>query len=286
MPKLFYFFSSLLLGSIVTISQPAADVVPSETTVNPTTPALLSVEPSNVVIPANTLRFYLTFSNSMARGQVKQHIWIEDALGNTVENPFLQLGIELWDSQQKRLTLLIDPGRIKTGVGPNMLIGAVFREGHQYAIVVSKAMLDINSMPIGIDQRIEFVTGPAIVDPVELSSWKIDLPAAGSRSPLIVRFDRIMDVGTSRRMIAIHDTHGKPLNGKFESHSTYMEFFPSLEWVEGVYRLKVDVEIEDVAGNSIVAPFETNRTDEDLDILSELSFKIIGGNEQTQPPTL
>ncbi len=284
MLKLIYFSILVLIGSMMSVGYSAADHTTAEITPHTSIPALEFVTPSNAVIPANTLRFYLTFSNSMERGQVTQNIWVEDHFGTTIENPFLKLGVELWDPQQKRVTLLIDPGRIKTGVGPNELVGAVFKENYRYAIVVSGAMQDVDGVPIGIEQRIEFTAGPAIVDPVNLSLWKVDLPPAGTRFPFIVRFDRIMDVGTSTRMIAIHGTDGKALKGKVVSHGTYLEFFPLLDWVEGVHHLKVDMEIEDVSGNSIVVPFEKNGDDVYINVLSELTFQIIDRDDRIRSP--
>ena len=48
-------------------------------------------------LPENTLRIYLTFSESMAYGQVRENIQLKDKNGNLLSNSFLNLGIELWD---------------------------------------------------------------------------------------------------------------------------------------------------------------------------------------------
>ncbi len=277
MLKLICFIIAVVMGSIVSISYAVADSSQVGITPNASSPVLESIHPSNAVIPVNTLRFYLYFSNAMQRGQVAKHIWVEDRYGEPVENPFLNLGVELWDPLQKRLTLLVDPGRIKTGVGPNQLVGTVFKEHQHYAIVVSRNMRDVNRVPTAIERRITFTAGPAVVDPVDVSLWDFELPSAGTRSPFIIRFDRIMDVGTSKRMISIHGVNGKALKGRFISHGTYLEFFPLQNWVVGAHRLKVNAEIEDVSGNSIVVPFEKNGVVGDSNVLTELTFKIISG---------
>ena len=53
----------------------------------------------------------------MNRGDVYRQIqMIELAENQTVQWPFLEMGEELWNQDMTRLTLLIDPGRIKRGV--------------------------------------------------------------------------------------------------------------------------------------------------------------------------
>ena len=47
-------------------------------------PVLSGFAPSAAEIPANTLRFYLTFSQPMARGQVRDTIRLTRADGNTI----------------------------------------------------------------------------------------------------------------------------------------------------------------------------------------------------------
>ncbi len=49
----------------------------------------------------------------MSRGDSYRHIQLRDAKGKAVELPFLELGEELWNPDMTRLTLFIDPGRVK-----------------------------------------------------------------------------------------------------------------------------------------------------------------------------
>ena len=77
---------------------------------------VVAVYPSSATLPENQLRFYLHFSAPMSRGEVYQHLQLLDQDGKPIVLPFLEIGEELWDTTGQRLTLLIDPGRIKRGL--------------------------------------------------------------------------------------------------------------------------------------------------------------------------
>ena len=49
------------------------------------TPELVWHAPAGAQVPANTLRFYLMFSEPMARGQIRDSIWLERADGSRVD---------------------------------------------------------------------------------------------------------------------------------------------------------------------------------------------------------
>src|SRR6185503_6487743 len=55
------------------------------------------IYPSVNVLPENQLKFYVHFSAPMSRGFAYEHITLLDESGKRVEDPFLQLGEELWD---------------------------------------------------------------------------------------------------------------------------------------------------------------------------------------------
>src|ERR1051326_725915 len=69
------------------------------------------VYPSVNVLPSNQLRLYIYFSAPMSRGEASKRIHWLDSNGKTAEWPFL-ISEELWDPEQRRLTLIFDPGRI------------------------------------------------------------------------------------------------------------------------------------------------------------------------------
>ena len=119
-------------------------------------PTVTGYAPNLVTIPANTLRFYLTFSQPMARGQVRTAIRLVRSDGSVVDNAFLNLDVELWDHRQQRLTLILDPGRIKQGVGPNTRSGTPLKAGETFTLVVSGAMKSADGQPMASPKVIAY----------------------------------------------------------------------------------------------------------------------------------
>ena len=72
----------------------------------------------------------------MARGDVYKHISLIRADGSRVPSAFLNLSWNFWDVGQQRLTVLLDPGRIKRGVGPNLKAGPPLAENEAYTLRV------------------------------------------------------------------------------------------------------------------------------------------------------
>jgi hypothetical protein len=221
-----------------------------------TTPRLVSFAPSQAVIPANTLRLYLHFSEPMARGQLREMVSLVTAGGTQVASPFLSLEAELWDPSQTRATLLLDPGRIKQGVGPNVSGGAPLQGGQSYRLIVSPEMRSATGHPLGTPISVAFRVGPPERRAVDPETWEILAPAAGSHAPLCLAFDRIMDSGAALRLITMQGPNGQPVQGQISSDGGGWSLIPERPWQAGSYRLIVDPELEDVAGNTIGAPFD------------------------------
>ncbi|WP_171181262.1 hypothetical protein [Ruegeria sp. HKCCD8929] len=219
-------------------------------------PSLSAFSPSQSVIPANTLRFYLTFSEPMARGQVRDRIGLVGEDGQTVPNPFLNLETELWDNDQKRLTLILDPGRIKQGVGPNTLAGAPLVDGKRYRLVVSGEMQSAKGAPLGSELSVALRVGPAERRAINPDAWDVMVPAAGTSAPFSLAFDRIMDGGAVQRLLRLEGPDGDTIDGKLHTDGGGWSLTPHSPWQEGIYHLTVDPELEDVAGNTIRAPFD------------------------------
>jgi hypothetical protein len=236
-----------MAGQTLRVAVPAPDATP---------PRLVSFAPSQAVIPANTLRLYLRFSEPMARGQLREMVSLSTADGTPVASPFLSLEAELWDLSQTRATLLLDPGRIKQGVGPNVAGGALLQEGQSYRLTVSPQMRSAAGRPLGAPVSVAFRVGPPESRAIAPEVWEILSPAAGSHAPLSIAFDRIMDSGVVLRLITLHAPDGQPVAGQITSDGGGWSLIPGNPWQAGSYSLIVDPELEDVAGNTIGAPFD------------------------------
>lgn len=219
-------------------------------------PHVLSVLPSGLKIPSNTLRFYIAFSQPMARGQARSHISLEDEMGRKIANPFLNLATELWDREQERITLTIDPGRQKRGVGPNQIAGPALLPGRSYALVVSASFQSADGVAMGSEQRFTFRVTEPLRTGFSPGDWDIQLPAAGSVDPLVVVFDRMMDVGTAVRLLNVADHTKRSVSGAATTDGQVWRFAPTNAWSSGQYILLADPSLEDIAGNRRNSPFD------------------------------
>ena len=107
----------------------------------PTT-VVSQIYPSADVLPENLLKFYLYFSAPMSGGHIYEQIHLTNEKGDAVELPFLEIDEELWNADMTRLTLFLDPGRIKRGVKPLEEIGPALEEGKRYTLTIAREWLD------------------------------------------------------------------------------------------------------------------------------------------------
>lgn len=233
---------------------------------NPEQPqgSIVAIYPSSDVLPENQLKFYIHFSVPMSRGEAYRHIRLLDERGGMVAYPFLELPEELWDPKRQRFTLLLDPGRIKRGLKPREELGPALLEGHKYTLVISHQWRDAFGRPLKETIRKTFrVTGPDTVQP-NPDRWKLNLPAAGTRQPLVVQFDEPLDHGLLQRMIWVVDDQQRTVDGERAvlERETVWRFIPDTPWKPGTYRLRLDTRLEDLAGNSIARPFEVDLFEE------------------------
>jgi hypothetical protein len=216
--------------------------------------------PAVAIVPENLLRFYIQFSASMSRGSVYEHVRLLDTTNRPVELPFLELGEELWDAEQKRLTLLIDPGRIKRGVKPREDLGTVLRAGESFTLVVKSSWLDAQNRPLRKQFSKQFRVGPPIEQAIDPTQWQISVPLDDSRQPLTIDFPRPLDHALLERTITVRSTSGIQIEGEVlvSRGQQRWEFRPNGPWRPGKFEIVVDRALEDLAGNRIGRAFELN----------------------------
>lgn len=219
-----------------------------------------AVYPSAGELPENLLKFYLHFSAPMSRGHSYQHIHLLDEAGKEVELPFLELDQELWDPAMTRLTLLLDPGRIKRGVRPLEEIGSSLQPGHRYTLAIDHAWTDAAGEPLRADYRKSFSVSAAERTPPAPSEWRVTAPSAGGRGPLVVTFPHPMDRALALRLIRVAAPDGRDLDGTVElgDQERRWSFTPSSPWPAGPHALVIATTIEDLAGNNIGKAFDVD----------------------------
>jgi hypothetical protein len=217
------------------------------------------VFPSIDILPSNQLKFYLHFSAPMQRGGVWQHIRLLNDQGKKVDLAFLEIDQELWDSENRRLTVLFDPGRIKRGVKPQMDSGGAIVEGRHYTLVIDKELRDANGSELAEAYRKEFRGGPALRSGIDLKEWKITPPPAGSRTALQIDFPRPLDQALLEHVIHVHGPAGEIAGSvSIDAQETRWRFTPPEPWHAGAFNLVIDMALEDLAGNRIGRPFDVD----------------------------
>lgn len=218
------------------------------------------VEPSGDVLPENLLKFYLHFSAPMSRGEVYQRVRLTDASGRALDHAFLEIGEELWDRSGTRITLLLDPGRIKRGLRPREEEGPILEAGKSYALVVDREWPDAAGQAMRATYRKVFRAGPAQSRQLDPKEWVIKTPSPLSRGSLAVTFPQPLDRALLDRALVVLDPTGARVAGRASigEGSTRWEFTPAVEWTVGTYQLEIDTDLEDLAGNSVARAFEVD----------------------------
>jgi hypothetical protein len=226
------------------------------------TPATMvsHVYPSAGALPENLLKFYVHFTAPMSRGNIYDHIRLRDESGKDVELPFLEIDEELWDATMTRLTLIIDPGRIKRGVLPLEEIGPALEAGKSYALVIGREWRDGMGIPLKEGFQKTFKIEQPDREPPDPARWKIEAPQAGTRDQLAAVFPEPMDHALAQRLIRVTRESGELVEGKvsLEDQERRWIFTPDTVWRRGRYQLIIQTTLEDLAGNNIGKPFEVD----------------------------
>ena len=218
------------------------------------------IYPSAEVLPENLLKFYLHFSGPMSRGGIYQYVKLLKADGTPVDLPFLEIGEELWDRELTRLTLLIDPGRIKREINPIENLGPALQAGHEYTLVVDAAWPDAEGVPLRATYRKHFrVTSPDRTPP-DPHRWDVKAPKRQSRQPLRVLLGESLDHALASRLIQVRARDGMRVEGevRLADEERRWEFVPARPWQDADYEIVATRILEDLAGNSIGRPFEVD----------------------------
>ncbi len=225
------------------------------------TPPVTAVYPSGPVISDHTLRVSIEFA-SPQESPILPRLSLRNQDHSMLTGAFLEQ--ELWSPNRKQLTILFDPGRLKTDLGRQRTLGAPL-EG-QSNITLSLDETVIKSWSV------EHSRCRAIA----VSEWQILLPHSGRVTPLSVTFPEPIDF-QARHLIAVVDSTGRRVKGNealtdFERKWT---FTPERSWSSGTYRLLIHPDLENPCGDQIGDAFEHSIQDAPPLTLSR-TFRISG----------
>lgn len=220
-------------------------------------PKIVKIYPTADVLPANQLRFYIYFDRPMRGGkEIFNQIVLIDDKGKVIDDPWLL--DEIWDDENNCLIIYIHPGRIKWGVLLREMLGPVLFEKRQYSLVVRGDMIDPDGNKIGKDIVKKFRTTPEDRARLELSKWKLTPARAGTVERLHVGFPTSIDHRGLQKHLRVVDDKGQRVDGAIEigADEKSWAFLPKRNWQAQPYYLEVSPDLEDVAGNNPLRPFD------------------------------
>src|ERR1700751_1223394 len=230
--------------------------LPTEQSAVPT--EVQRIFPSGDYLPENLLRFYVCFSNAMQRGRVEAEISLLGPDGEPAPDVLYRAPVELWDRSMQCLTILLDPGRLKRGGGPNRELGPPLKVGQEYTLAVGSGMVDISGRRLRETVYKGFRVTEGVREPIAVEQWEIVPPATNSRQPLVLMFPRPLDWALLSPTITIVSTGQHSIDGQIviEQCERRWSFTPTSPWATGSYHVRVASSLEDVCGNNAIAAFD------------------------------
>jgi hypothetical protein len=224
----------------------------------PAEPEVTQVFPSCDVLPENLLRLYVRFSNPMRRRRAEDNIEILGPDGRPAPDVLYRAPVELWDRSMTCLTILLDPGRLKRGVGPNRMLGPPLKARQRYTLAIGSGMIDTYGHPLREGFSKSFIVSEAVREPIAIEEWKIRSPAADSRDPLELTFPTPLDWAQLWEGITIASERGERIGGRVEidQSETRWRFTPDAPWRAGAHSVRVSPGLEDPCGNTPYGAFD------------------------------
>jgi hypothetical protein len=210
----------------------------------PPTPRVVLVQPSGPQVPANLLRISIRLATPV-EGPLLPRITLLRADGSKIQEPFLEQ--ELWSPDGKVLTVLMHPGRVKSGLKARAQMGPILSAGDEVSLA-------LDGHPIK-----HWSVGPTDEAGPVTSAWKVSAVRADSLQPLVVVLDGPID-GQDVGYLAIADEGGRRVAGRarLKVGESAWTFTPDSPWRAGAYKLVVRGTLEDPAGNRLGSRFETS----------------------------
>lgn len=208
------------------------------------TPKVVEVQPSGPEVPANLLRISMRLAVPV-EGSLLPRLSLVRADGQPIDDPFLEQ--ELWSPGGKVLTIMLHPGRVKSGLNARAAMGPILSAGDDVVLVFDGR--PIKRWSVGPADRI----GPVA------SAWKVSDVRVGSKEPLVVTLDGSID-GRDAGYLAIAEAHHRrvPGDARLTNGESTWAFTPNAPWRAGTYQLVARGTLEDPAGNRLGGHFETS----------------------------
>lgn len=225
----------------------------------------VAIWPRASSLPSNVLRFYVEFDAPAEASFDRRDLRLLDQLGREIPESFLVLGHELWSLDGRRLTVFLDPARIKRRLGDGPGHNPAIHPGQWYSLSITGADGALSS---------SFLATAGVFTALDEALWSLDTPRSASFDPLHIRFDRVMDASLCSEEIAVLGPDGNLIKGSIglSNDGSVASFYPSSEWLSGNYCLEFSRLLEDVCGNRIGEPLDHLVSDQSRPRAAMMSF--------------
>jgi hypothetical protein len=228
----------------------------------PAATEVTGIQPTAAEVPVNLLRFYVWFSAPMSEGYAAGQVHLARDDGSIIAGALLPAMHELWDASRRRLTVLLDPARIKRGLAGHQAAGYPLRPGEPFRLVVEDGFRDAQGLPLRVPAERRYEVGGEERRHVDPATWELAVPPAGTSEPLRVTFGRPLDHGLVARCLRVRGPGGTLIDGAAQAGpgGQSWRLAPSRPWAAAVHQLIVEPVLEDLAGNSVSRVFDRDLT--------------------------
>ena len=226
-PLLFYclFFSTLFLACT------------ESGTVEASLPEVTAVYPTSDSLPENLLRMYVQFSQAMKTIGNLERIKLRNENGIEIKGAIFNNVYELWDKEQKQLTLIFDPARVKTGLNAHQSMGRALQPGENYQLIIDN-LEDIHHRALAAPYIKNLYILEADTVAPNIESWTLQAPPAATRTPLLLSFPAMLDQLSLQHRLAIADDKKQVVKGSISigKGEASWAFKPIHPWKTGPVR--------------------------------------------------
>ena len=232
------------------------------------TPEVVAIYPRANELPENTLKFQIEFNVPMREGNFLQHIQLQSIDGESLSGVFFDNVYELWSNDHRQITILVDPGRVKTGLSENLKRGRAFIAGREYTLSILTSWRSLRGEPLQKIYTKTFTAIPEDLESPKVSLIKTSLLKPGSTDLLSITFPEPLDeqqIQEYVRIVSVREHQPtQVVQGKFtiESFGKVLNFVPRIPWeANQIYSLRIDTRLEDLASNNLQAKFDRPTTE-------------------------
>ena len=211
------------------------------------------IDPASTSLPENLLRIHIRFTEPMREGLFMDYVEVIDVdSGKPIPWVFFDSFYELWNQDRTQLTVLVDPGRVKTGLAANSELGRAFIAGKQYSVNIKRGWVSISGTKIEQNYSHRFTATAQVRTRIKPENWEIEV----LKTSVQIDFQRVIDIHSLNAHVVLVTAEDETIAGQWliynNGHSARFDYSSA----KIPDRIAVRNRFEDVAGNTIVAAFD------------------------------